>query len=400
MSASCDQPPTTDTLPPPPRIPRDAGPIVAQALRPTRALRASDTLATAADVLHGSPLPLAPVVHGQAIVGVVGLEDFPGEVASSEPVSTAMRPAPTPLFATQPAAEGLRQMDALGLGITAVIDAHGDLAGLVTRADLFALAGGHARPARCGGMATPLGVYLTTGVARAGVGDFALMLSGAAMGLLALLGIALVYALAWLVDARWNVGALSGFGLGPHGIGSTAWRLAATGTWLVVYALLFRLTPLAGYHAAEHMTVNAIEAGRPLTEEAVAWQSRVHPRCGTNLAVVVIFFSLAGEALAPSGTWLGIVALAVVLSRTSIGGLAQRLVTTRPPTRRELASGIAAGEALVRAHQHSLSEQGTLARRIWCMGLLQSLVGLTSAMVLARVILGPLGLGELLEALP
>ncbi len=45
------------------------------------------------------------------------------------------------------------------------------------------------------------------------------------------------------------------------------------------------------YHGAEHKTINAYEAGAPLTPDAVAAYSRVHTRCGTGfmLLVLVIF---------------------------------------------------------------------------------------------------------------
>jgi uncharacterized protein YqhQ len=53
------------------------------------------------------------------------------------------------------------------------------------------------------------------------------------------------------------------------------------------------------YHGAEHKTINAFEAGEPLTVETVHKQTLVHPRCGTSflLTVVllsVIFFSVLG----------------------------------------------------------------------------------------------------------
>ncbi len=372
---------------------------VGHCVHSTRVLRASDTLATAADVLRGAPLPLLPVVHGQAIVGLMGLEDLPAEPAPGATVASAMRPPVPPLVLTQSAREGLAQMAAHRLAIAPVVSPQGELAGLATRADLAAVAAGHVRPSRCGGMATPLGVYLTTGHVRAGAGDLGLLLAGAAMGGLALLSLAVVYALAWLVDETWSVGVLSGFGLGPRSATAALWRVVAMVTWFIAYAALFRLSSLAGYHAAEHMTVNAIEAGRPLTPEAVSRQSRVHPRCGTNLVVVVVFFALLGEALAPTGTWLGVTALAVVLGRTWIGGLAQQFVTTRRPSPAELSSGISAGMALVEAHQRVLSEPGSLPRRLWCMGLAQSMAGFVAVYAVARLVLGWLNLGELLDLL-
>jgi uncharacterized protein YqhQ len=46
------------------------------------------------------------------------------------------------------------------------------------------------------------------------------------------------------------------------------------------------------YHGAEHMTIHALEAGDPLTVEAVRRYPTAHPRCGTEFLVVVIILSI------------------------------------------------------------------------------------------------------------
>jgi len=58
-----------------------------------------------------------------------------------------------------------------------------------------------------------------------------------------------------------------------------------------------------GYHGAEHKTINAYEAGAPLTVDSVRSFTRIHPRCGTSFLVVtaligfVIFLSVSGLPL-------------------------------------------------------------------------------------------------------
>lgn len=47
-----------------------------------------------------------------------------------------------------------------------------------------------------------------------------------------------------------------------------------------------------GYHGAEHMTINAYEAGGPLNVETVRTFSRQHPRCGTAFLLTVVVFSI------------------------------------------------------------------------------------------------------------
>jgi uncharacterized protein YqhQ len=67
----------------------------------------------------------------------------------------------------------------------------------------------------------------------------------------------------------------------------------------VGYIALIGLWPEIGrvfaYHGAEHKTINAYEAGAPLTPASVAAHSRVHTRCGTGfmLLVLVIFVIIA-----------------------------------------------------------------------------------------------------------
>jgi len=51
------------------------------------------------------------------------------------------------------------------------------------------------------------------------------------------------------------------------------------------------------YHGAEHMTIHALEAGDPLTTDAVRKYPTAHPRCGTEFLVVVIILSIFAFSL-------------------------------------------------------------------------------------------------------
>ncbi|MFY9613826.1 MAG: DUF1385 domain-containing protein [Candidatus Dormiibacterota bacterium] len=65
---------------------------------------------------------------------------------------------------------------------------------------------------------------------------------------------------------------------------------------LIAYLWLISFIPdirrLFQYHGAEHKTINAFEAGEPLTTDDVGAQSRLHPRCGTGFLVVVVAVSI------------------------------------------------------------------------------------------------------------
>jgi len=46
------------------------------------------------------------------------------------------------------------------------------------------------------------------------------------------------------------------------------------------------------YHGAEHKTIHALEAGDPLTTDAVRKYPTAHPRCGTEFLVIVLVLSI------------------------------------------------------------------------------------------------------------
>lgn len=64
----------------------------------------------------------------------------------------------------------------------------------------------------------------------------------------------------------------------------------------VGYLLLIRrsrdIQRVFAYHGAEHKTVNAYEAGAPLTVDSVRRFSLIHPRCGTSFVLVVLILSV------------------------------------------------------------------------------------------------------------
>lgn len=46
------------------------------------------------------------------------------------------------------------------------------------------------------------------------------------------------------------------------------------------------------YHGAEHKAINTLEANEPLTMENCLRQTRLHPRCGTSFAIIVLILSV------------------------------------------------------------------------------------------------------------
>ena len=76
--------------------------------------------------------------------------------------------------------------------------------------------------------------------------------------------------------------------------------LVRVGIFLAYLALISRMPDIRRvfeYHGAEHMTIHALEAGDPLTTDAVRKYPTAHPRCGTEFLVVVIILSIFAFSL-------------------------------------------------------------------------------------------------------
>ncbi len=84
------------------------------------------------------------------------------------------------------------------------------------------------------------------------------------------------------------------------------WLLAAFAALLAVLIITRRgsLAAARRYHAAEHMALNTLEAGKPLTAENVAAAPRTHPRCGTSLVVLLLPLAVPAVIFCPYGLCL------------------------------------------------------------------------------------------------
>ncbi len=82
-------------------------------------------------------------------------------------------------------------------------------------------------------------------------------------------------------------------------------RLAMLVGYIVAIGRMEDVKRVFAYHGAEHKTINAYEAGAPLTPASVRRFSLVHPRCGTGFLLVVVVVSILLFALLgrPSFFW-------------------------------------------------------------------------------------------------
>ena len=74
-------------------------------------------------------------------------------------------------------------------------------------------------------------------------------------------------------------------------------RVAIFLAYLALIARMPDIRRVFEYHGAEHMTIHALEAGDPLTVDAVRKYPTAHPRCGTEFLVVVIILSIFAFSL-------------------------------------------------------------------------------------------------------
>jgi uncharacterized protein YqhQ len=156
---------------------------------------------------------------------------------------------------------------------------------------------------------------------------------------------------------------------------------------LVGYLLLIGLIPnvrrLFQYHGAEHMAINALEAGDAVDVDHVRACSRLHPRCGTGFLVVVAMVSVgvfAPLGLLPTAVrivcQIALVPLVAAVSyeiiraliriRGTVAGrialapvLGAQLLSTRPPDDSQIEVSIAALDAARHGESIAFEAAGT-----------------------------------------
>ena len=167
----------------------------------------------------------------------------------------------------------LLTLDRYRVAALPVVDGNGRYRGMISRADIVAALGRNVRPPSVGGMATPLGVWLTTGSLSAGAPALGLFLSGMVLGGCFIASDAIMQFALGAINADWGRAFASGR-IGATAEGGDAFNLLVTGVQGLLFLLIMRLLPLSGVHAAEHQTVWAIEKGLALTPENVAKMPR------------------------------------------------------------------------------------------------------------------------------
>lgn len=141
------------------------------------------------------------------------------------------------------------------------------------------------------------------------------------MGFGVLIGVGLFIVLPTLI-AGWVSHSMSGLG---KNLVETAIRLALFFAYLAAIGSIPSIRRVFQYHGAEHRTINAWESKAPMTPEACARYSVIHPRCGTSFIMFVLI--LASVAYAFMGWHTPIMRLAIRLAMLPIvAGVAYELL--------------------------------------------------------------------------
>ncbi|MGC8667996.1 MAG: DUF1385 domain-containing protein [Chthonomonadales bacterium] len=355
------------------------------------AITADASIGYAAHMLRFTGTDRLPVVDRRGVlVGVILATDLAPLLLRAnkenlvEPVSTQMRPAAI-LPARADAEQARAALVSEGSPVLYVVDDRGHYLGAVSVAGLLDPQPWTPRPRPVGGMATPWGVYLTASGIQAGTGNLSLVAGGVVIGLLLAAAHAVSGIAAWVLQRCFALPALALWEAPqPASVsGVTAVWLALRGLEVMAFLLLLRTVPLSRFHAGEHQVVHAMERGEPLVEEIVSRMERVHPRCGTNVMAAGLIFSVVMQGVsllrlgwldAGDGAILG--AVAAFVGWRGLGAWLQEHFTTRPPAPKHIQAAIRAGLDLERKYLEAPPRTPSLGRRLWCMGLAQTFVGI------------------------
>jgi CBS domain-containing protein len=336
-------------------------------MRPTFTVDLQDSIELAARKLRENGFDLLPVTQDGALAGVLTESSMTKALADGREMTDSVESLTCGAltgFPSTTGAEALRLFDNQNATALVVIDESGRVLGVLTPSDLYPKRIIPPRPPMVGGMATPFGVYLTTGSIGAGVGHLALITTGMTLATMLLTGTLVSSLLAdWLGHRSINPGV----------VGAVRESLP-----FLLFLVAMRTIPLSGIHAAEHKVVHAIERDEELVPATVRRMPRVHPRCGTNLAVGASLLMGIGRSEYLGGLGplqLVLAAVATLILWRPLGNLMQYYVTTKRPSEKQLAMGIRSGRELLEKYATQGGRTANFGQRILNSGMLHVLAG-------------------------
>jgi hypothetical protein len=242
------------------------------------------------------------------------------------------------------------------------------------------------RAPRISGTAMPNGVFLSTGTASTAPA-LSLVLTGLTIISVGAASVVPTYVVAWLAEQALQLSIpamLIGFAGPSDPLLEALVRIGLSLVSFLSFLVVLRLTPLAGYHAAEHMTVHAIEHwGVSEWEGHVREMPRAHPRCGSTLLSGILPTLMVAIPLYSVAPLLALMVSVVGwMTRQRVGYLIQRIFTTKPPTELQLKRGMDAGRLLLERWAAEPDRAMSTLQRLWVRGLPQMVVGVVIASTL------------------
>jgi Protein of unknown function (DUF1385)/CBS domain len=344
---------------------------VGRFMRPCVTIEDFSSVHLAVERMREAGQEMIPVTHDGQLCGALTqasiIEILGQDASKDEAVGTFAHQVPT-ISNQATGSEALRQLENQSTLI--VVDNHNAVCGILTPSCFIASPYAPERPHMVGGMATPFGVYLTTGSVRGGKYGWYLFSTGIFLMIFFNLGNMAMSYLTKGLPNTWLVG------------------LAVNMATALVMLSIFRLLPIAGYHAAEHMVVHALERDEELTPEVVARMPRVHPRCGTNLAVAVTMFTTIAFTpwIKEEEPRIAVAMLVTLFFWRSVGSFTQYWFTTKVPNQKHIASGVAAGKELLDNYATAANRAVTPFTRIINSGMLHVIAGSLAALGIAWLI--------------
>ena len=362
------------------------GPIT-DIIKQVRHLGPEDALSKVVSIFRAAQVHALPVTHNGRVVGLVSegavFTRLARGAVDSATVGEVMERSPACANVYMSIQQAADLMDAAGAEVLPVIDEFGSYRGIVTRSDVLAVLLDVLRPPMVAGMATPLGVHLTTGAVSAGAGSLGLYLAGVALMLMMVAARGVLVLAAFIADKALGTHLIPLLASPPTGLfaGVDAIHNIFVPLQLVLMLVFLRLSPMSSYHAAEHQVVHTIEAGEPLSPDIVARMPRAHPRCGTNfMAAATIFIVVATKFGSATGVLIAM--LVVILGWRTIGYYLQQYVTTKRPSQRHIQNAIKVGEELLAKYSRQPNRSADGWLRIWNMGVLQVALGFATVLLL------------------
>ncbi len=246
---------------------------------------------------------------------------------------------------------------------------------------------------RISGSAMPGGVFMSTGNARS-AGDLVLLGTGMSIATLGALGLVLTFAISWVLQQVYGIPFAHVLLMFQTRVDPDVGPWVDVGLNLIMlfsFLVLMRISPLSGYHAAEHKVIGAIEQfGEPKLEYA-QMMPRAHRRCGSNLLAGVLPLLLLAEPLWRVSPLLS---MAVVffgwMFRFHLGYLIQAIFATKEPSARQMEAGLEAGKRILKRWREGAGERIPPLVVFWRRGLAQMFAGMLVAFWLFSQLYGQL----------